>query len=176
MKALINYKIPFSGLKNGMHHFNFNVDRTFFQHFGESLISDSDLKVHLAFDKQSTMFVLDFEFEGTIQTLCDRCADNFDLPISGSSQFIIKMREEPGEDEDIIYISIASVDYNVAGLIYEILHLHLPMKKACALTEEAEPICGFSLSQYSSAEDEDEEDDDDDNQNDVWSALKDFKI
>ena len=171
MKALINYKIPFSGLKLGIHHFDFNVDDSFFEHFEESLIKDSDLKVHLAFDKQSTMFVLDFKFEGTIQTLCDRCADNFNLPISGSRQFIIKMREESGEDEDIIYISTASVDYNVAELIYEILHLHLPIKKACALTEEDEPICGFTLSQYNT-----EEEDSDDDQNDVWSALKDFKI
>lgn len=172
MKALINYKIPFSGLKIGIHHFDFNVDGTFFKHFEESLINDSDLKVHLAFDKQSTMFVLDFDFEGTIQTLCDRCADNFDLLIFGSRQFIVKMREEAGEDEDIIYINNTSVDYNVAGLIYEILHLHLPIKKACALIEEKEPICGFSLSQYNT----EEEDSDDDNQNDVWSALRDFKI
>lgn len=173
MKALIGYKIPFSGLKKGIHHFDFKVKKDFFQNFEDSLIDNSDLKVHLAFDKRSTMFVLDFDFEGTIQTLCDRCADNFDLPINGKQQFIIKMREEVGEDEDIIYILNTATDYNVAPLVYEILHLHLPIKKACALTETEEPICGFDFSQFSSDEDEAE---DDDNQNDIWSALKDINL
>lgn len=169
MKALISYKIPFSGLKKGIHHFDFKVDKSFFQHFEDSLIDNSNLNVHLAFDKQPSMFVLDFNFEGTVQTVCDRCADNFDLPINGKQQFVIKMREEPGEDEDIIYIRDTSTDYNVAGLIYEILHLNLPIKKACALDETEEPICGFDFAKFSSDEVED------DNQNDIWSALKDFK-
>ncbi|MFK7949070.1 MAG: DUF177 domain-containing protein [Saprospiraceae bacterium] len=172
MKALIGYKIPFSGLKKGIHHFDFNINKAFFQHFENSLIENSDLNIHLAFDKQSRMFVLDFDFEGTIQTICDRCADNFDLPIKGNQQFIIKMREEPGEDEDIIYIHETAVDYNVASLIYELLHLNLPIKKACALTETEEPICGFDFSQFNSGD----EVEDDDNQDDIWSALKNLKI
>lgn len=174
MKALIGYKIPFSGLKKGVHHFDFKVNKAFFQHFENSLINNSDLNVHLAFDKRSTMFVLDFNFEGTIQTVCDRCADNFDLPVNGKQQFIIKMREEVGEDEDIIYILNTAVEYNVAPLVYEMLHLNLPIKKACALTETEEPICGFNFSQFSS--DDDEEEEATENQNDIWSALKDFKL
>lgn len=172
MKALISYKIPFSGLKKGIHHFDFKVDKTFFKNFKDSLINNSDLNIHLAFDKQPRMFVLDFDFEGTVQTICDRCADNYDLPIKGTQQFIIKMREIPGEDEDIIYIRDTAIDYNVAALIYELLHLNLPIKKACALTETEEPVCGFNFSQFSPDENEAE---DDDNQRDIWSALKDFK-
>lgn len=98
MKALISYKIPFSGLKKGIHHFDFKIDKAFFKNFEDSLINNSNLNIHLAFDKQPRMFVLDFDFEGTVQTVCDRCADNFDLPINGQQQFIIKMREIPGED------------------------------------------------------------------------------
>lgn len=173
MKALISYKIPFSGLKKGIHHFDFKIDKAFFKNFEDSLINNSNLNIHLAFDKQPRMFVLDFDFEGTVQTVCDRCADNFDLPINGQQQFIIKMREIPGEDEDIIYISDSAVDYNVAALIYEVLHLHLPIKKACVLTETEEPICGFNFSQFSP---NDEETEDDENQSDIWSALKDLKI
>lgn len=171
MKALISYKIPFSGLKKGIHHFNFKVDKTFFQHFEDSLINNSNLNVHLAFDKRPLMFVLDFDFEGTAKTICDRCADDFDLPMNGKQQFIIKIREEPKEDEDIIYILDTETEYNVASLIYEVLHLNLPIKKACALNEIEEPICGFNFSQFNINNSEAEEDD---NQNDIWSALKDF--
>lgn len=171
MKALIGYKIPFSKLKLGTHHFDFKVDENFFKHFEDSLIHNSNLNVHLAFDKQPRMFVLDFEFKGTVQTVCDRCVENFDLPVEGTEQIIVKMREVPGEEEEIIFISDNDIDIDVAPIVYEVLHLNLPLKKACELTEAEKPSCGFDVTKYLPIDDISE----DDNQNDIWSALKDLK-
>lgn len=173
MKALIGYIIPFSGLKNGIHHFDFKVDKNFFKHFDDSLIDESKFNVQLAFDKQPTMFVLDFSFEGMIPTVCDRCADNFGLPIKGNQHLIVKMRLEPGEEDEIIYIRDIEIDLDVAPMIYEILHLNLPLKRACKLQEDEQPICGFNLSDFSD-DIEEEEEIEDENQGNVWSALKDF--
>ncbi len=179
MKALISYVIPFSGLKNGIHHFDFQINEDFFKNFEDSLISVSNINVRLMFDKQPSMFVLDFEFEGTVQFVCDRCVEDFDLPIEGEQQFIVKMRAEAGEEEEIIYIQDTETSLNVAPLVYEVLHLNIPLKKACALDEEDLPSCGFSISDYYSDDDwditEDDLNDDDDHQDDAWSALKDFK-
>ena len=172
MKALIGYIIPFSGLKNGIHHFDFKVDKNFFKHFDDSIIEESNFDVHLAFDKQPSMFVLDFSFEGTLQTVCDRCADDFDLPIKGNQHFIVKMRLEPGEEDEIIYIRDVEIDLDVAPMIYEILHLNLPLKRACELQEDEQPICGFNLSDFS--DEIDEEEIKEENQGNTWSALKDF--
>ncbi len=174
MKALIGYKIPFSGLKNGIHHFDFDIDKHFFKHFEDSIIDECQFGVHLIFDKQPSMFVLDFSFNGTLPTTCDRCANNVDLPITGNQHFIVKKRLEPGEDEDIIYIKDIETDLNVAPMIYEMLHLNIPLKRACELNEEDLPSCGFDLSKFSDEEYDDDLPEDDDNLNDIWSALKDF--
>jgi uncharacterized metal-binding protein YceD (DUF177 family) len=172
MKALIAYEIPFSGLKNGTHYFDFEVDKDFFKNFDDSLITESTFKVNLAFDKQPSMFVLDFSFEGTFETVCDRCVESFDLPIKGKQHFIVKMRSEVGEEEEIIYIKDIETDLNVAPIIYEVLHLNLPLKRACALDNDDQPSCGFDMSDFSLEEEYD--DIEDENPEDIWSALKDF--
>jgi uncharacterized metal-binding protein YceD (DUF177 family) len=176
MKALIGYVIPFSGLKNGIHHFDFQVDNNFFQHFEGSLIGDSDLKVHLQFDKRASLFVLDFEFEGTVKTPCDRCTEPFDLMIEGEEQFLVKMSETGGEDDEIIYIHPTDTSLDVSTMIYEILHLNLPLKRACELDDDSKPVCGFEVSDFSVEEETDETGEkSSDNNDDVWTALKKFK-
>ena len=56
MKGLREYVIPFIGLKNGLHHFNFEIGAPF-SHFPDSLIRECGLFVDLAFDKRK-----DFSF------------------------------------------------------------------------------------------------------------------
>ncbi len=172
MKALIGYIIPISGLKNGTHHFTFEVDEDFFQHFEGSLINKSNLKVELDFDKRSTMFVLDFVFNGTIQTTCDRCIEEVDLPIEGKHQFIIKIQDEPGEDVEVIYINSTETSLDVSPFVYEALHLNIPLKKACKLNEEDLPSCGYNADDYFQDSNEEEKE----VENDIWSVLKDIKI
>lgn len=175
MKALIGYKIPFAGLKNGIHHFTFEVDEDFFQHFEGSLINKSKLVADLDFDKSSTMLVLDFTFKGTIQTICDRCVEEVDLAISGEHQFIIKIQDAPGEDVEVIYIDSSETGLDVSPFVYEALHLNIPLKKACELNEEDLPSCGFNAEDYFQ-DSEPETEIDEIVENDVWSALKDIKI
>jgi uncharacterized protein len=175
MKALIGYNIPFSGLKLGTHHFTFDITEDFFQHFEGSLLNKSKLKVELGFDKRSTMFVLDFVFNGTIQTVCDRCLDEVDLAISGKHQFIIKIQDDPGEDIEVIYIKSTESNLDVSAFVYEALHLNIPLKKACELSEEDLPSCGFNTDDYYEDSETDEVEDEI-IESDIWSALKDIKI
>ncbi len=174
MKALIGYRIPFSGLKLGTHHFTFEIDEEFFQHFEGSLISKSNLTVRLDFDKRSTMFVLDFVFNGTIQTVCDRCIEEVDLAIDGKHQFIIKIQDDPGEDVEVIYINSTETGLDVESFVYEAVHLNIPLKKACKLNEDELPSCGFNTEAY--FQDAEEEITEEVIESDIWSALKDIKI
>ena len=51
MSDLNPYKIVFSGLKNGNHKFNFNIDVKFFEGFKYFDFKDSELVVKLNFEK-----------------------------------------------------------------------------------------------------------------------------
>ena len=72
MNRLKSFSIPFTSLKNGKHQFDFKISDSFFTEFEYSPIKKADLSVEVEFNKQETMFVLDFVIKGEIELTCDR--------------------------------------------------------------------------------------------------------
>ncbi len=130
MKALNQYTIQFSGLKPGRHDFEFEIDKKFFESIEYSEIQDGKLKVALALDKHTNMLVLDFVIAGDVNVPCDRCGEDFLLPISDKQRLIIKFGEQTTEvAEDVMVIPRNESELNVAHFIYEYIILALPQKR-----------------------------------------------
>ena len=49
--------IPFVGLKQGVHDFNFEIGNTFFDDFPFSIIEEGSISVDLSLDKKDTLMV-----------------------------------------------------------------------------------------------------------------------
>jgi len=60
MDILKEFLIPFSGLKLGKHQFEFQVNNTFFTHFGYDEFNDSNIKMNVVLEKKSNMLELNF--------------------------------------------------------------------------------------------------------------------
>ena len=129
MNALDQFSIPISGLSNGLHGYDFNIGKDFFQAFEESPIKDGAVKVHLDFDKSEDMYVLSFSFEGNVDVTCDRCLDSFALPIEDRQNLMVKFADEPSEDADVVFILKGTPSLNVARYIYEFINLAVPIIK-----------------------------------------------
>ena len=71
MSNLKQYIIPFIGLKQGKHLFNYEIDNTFFEAFGFNEFNNSSLQVTLVFEKKTTFFELNSEVIGTVNVDCD---------------------------------------------------------------------------------------------------------
>jgi len=132
VSELREYQIPFVGMKLGVHHFNFELEESFFSHFESSLVKESKIFVDLEFDKKDRLFVLNFDISGSIMTDCDRCGQQFDLPIHGNYILYVKhgdKREEDADNEDVIWIPDNESMVELSETIYEFVHLSLPIKK-----------------------------------------------
>jgi uncharacterized protein len=184
MKSLNHFTLPIMGLKLGMHQFDFQVDKEFFDHFDQTIFSDGVFKVRLYFDKRADMIVLVFDFEGTVQTTCDRCLADITLPVKGNNQLLVKYAEEESEEDEIWYIPQGKSELNVAKQVYEFILLALPIIKTYDCQKEAIPPCDNDMLRYLQTPDvvveeeddeENDEDEDDDLSNPFWDALKDFK-
>jgi len=119
-------------MKLGVHHFNFELEESFFSHFESSLVKESKIFVDLEFDKKDRLFVLNFDISGSIMTDCDRCGQQFDLPIHGNYILYVKhgdKREEDADNEDVIWIPDNESMVELSETIYEFVHLSLPIKK-----------------------------------------------
>jgi uncharacterized protein len=190
---LTAFSIPIKGLKQDFYSFDFQLDKSFFDAFENSMIPDGNIKVKMEMERKTSHLKLDFEFEGTIKTECDRCLVEIDLPIEGQHFMIVKFSEETQEDEDeIIYIHPEAHELRVAHYIYEYVNLAVPIRKTYDCEAEETPPCDTSMLAYiTSSSDyfENEEDNadggesEDDNSQPTheaktiaWEALKNLKI
>lgn len=127
---LNTYSIHFKGLKVGKHSFNFEVDETFFENFEEGEIKQGKLEVTVKLNKQSQMLDLKISIIGFVETVCDRCLDNFNLPISFSGSLYVKFGDEKAEEGDeIIILTPDESELNLAQYIYESICLSIPLQR-----------------------------------------------
>jgi len=170
MKKLKEYTIPISGLKEGVHQFDFQIDSTFFEHFEASPIQKADLRVDFYFDKQSSMYVLIFEVNGKVSVECDRCLEEFEMPIKSSNTLIAKFDASEADEMDIIHISKTAIEIELAEFIYEFIVLSVPIMKK---HEDAGEECPEDVFDY--LDKEEEAADEAPNNNPFLDALKNFK-
>ncbi|MFT4972718.1 MAG: hypothetical protein ACI9JY_001924 [Saprospiraceae bacterium] len=169
MDALPQFFIPFSGLGDGVHEFDFQVDTTFFAAFEASPIKTGEIKNHLIFDKRSDMMVLTFENKGTVLTTCDRCLEEFSLPIDDAQSLIFKFSDEVSNDPDVVNLEKGTKTLNVAEYIYEFIILAIPMIKT---HDSADEDCDEEMLNYLDPIEDEETKDEPESQ--IWGALKKF--
>ncbi len=175
MNVLSEYSIPISGLKNGLHSFDFQLDSGFFSHFPDSLIKEGNFKVRLNFDKRTDLYEMTFDYKGHFQTPCDRCLAAINLPIKGSNHLIIKFSDEFKEEAEIIYVPPRTQQLNVAKYLYEFICLSIPLIKAYNCEEEEKKPCDKKMLAYLVQENEEREDAPS-KSNPLWDQLKDVKF
>jgi len=136
MDALKHYAIPIQGLGHGIHNFDFDINESFFEHFEESPISTSDIKVNIALTRKPEVMDIRFNIEGTVLTPCDRCLTDIHLPIEGSFPMLIKNADEQANDVDVIHVNAQQRKLSVAQYIYEFVLLSIPIIKTYNCDED----------------------------------------
>jgi len=130
VKDLRKYVIPFAGLKEGRHEFEFDVDDSFFDHFDSSEIKEGKLGVKVILVKNPQVLELNFNIEGLVKTICDRCLDEFDLPMIYQGKLFFKFGEGTYElTDEILILSPSEHEINISQFIYEFIHLALPYRR-----------------------------------------------
>ncbi len=130
MKALKEFNIPFVGLKIGTHQFTYKVDNKFLEVFEFDEFNDTNVVVHLDFEKKSTLFELNFQINGSVNVDCDISTEPFDLPIENKLHLVVKFGGEfNDENEELLVIPHGEYELNVAQYIYEAIVLAVPSKR-----------------------------------------------
>lgn len=130
MKDLKQFNIPFVGLKEGSHLFEYQIDKTFFEAFQFDEFNDVNIKADITFVKKSTLFELNFTINGTVNVPCDVTNELFDLPIDGSLDLVVKFGPEFNDDHDeILILPHEAYQINVAQYLYELIVLSVPTKR-----------------------------------------------
>ena len=130
MSKTKEYTIPFVGLKLGKHKFEYQISNAFFEIFDYNEFQNSDIKVNVVLDKQSTLLELNFKHEGTINVPCDLTSEDFDLPIKGKLKLIVRFGETYNNDnEELLILPFGEFEIDIAQYIYEMIILSIPLKR-----------------------------------------------
>ena len=130
MKVNKEFLIPFVGLKQGKHQFDFEINKEFFDDFGFDEYNDVNVKVNLVLEKKITMLELSFKHKGTVNVPCDITNEDFDLPIKGKLNLVVKFGDEYNNDHDeILILPHGEYQVDVSQYIYEMIVLSVPSKR-----------------------------------------------
>jgi uncharacterized metal-binding protein YceD (DUF177 family) len=130
MKDLKQFNIPFIGLNDESHLFEYQIDNTFFDAYNFDEYFDANIHIELTFNKKSTVLVLAFVAKGTVNVTCDVSGETFDQEINADLSLIVKFEDEfNDENEEILILPYSAFQINVAQYIYEMVVLNVPSRR-----------------------------------------------
>lgn len=122
--------IPFVGLKEGKHTFEYQINNTFFESFGYEEFNGAEIPVKAVLTKTSTMMELDLNADGSVNVNCDLTNEPYDQEIKAFLHLIVKFGEEfNDEDDEILILPHGEHQVNIAQYLYEMLVLAVPQKR-----------------------------------------------
>lgn len=192
--------IPFVGLKQGKHEFQFDVTDAFFETFEYSIIQKGDVHIDFTLDKKDTMMVGEFQLKGHVKTSCDRCNDSIEAPVEGEFRLVYKFGTKEEEDESLVIVFPEEFEINIKHSLLEFMNVLLPSRSVHDEGECNQEMLDYlneyivnpvdededDLDSYGDDEEYDEEDFNDDEIEDDehvddepvdprWAALKNLK-
>ena len=164
------FSIPVNGLALGVHDYTFDINDDFFADMDYSEVKHGKVTVDLNVLREELMMTLNFHVKGHVRVPCDRCADEFDIPIQSEQVFFIKLgAEEVEESDDVVVVPAEEHAYDIRSLVYEYIILSIPIHRVHP-EGECNPEVLALLSHDEEPKEKEVETDP------RWAALKDVKI
>lgn len=171
MKSSNSFIVQFTGLKEGIHDFEFNIGSTFFDENDFWIEMTGNLVLKFQLDKRANMLVMNFDIKGTVTIPCDRCTAPLDKKIKIDQVLYVKFGDEQfAETDDIVIIPENEHEIDLTPYIFEFINLALPMKNVHKEGECDEEMIK-SIEKYNRGSKDDNNDDIDPR----WEILKGIK-
>ena len=156
------YKIPLKTLAPGVHTYEYELDRKFFEAIDGEEVKKGNVNVILNVRRTSSSFELNFDIEGVIKVSCTRCLDDMNLDVDTESRLIVKFGSEYSEESDeIVIIPEVEGEINIAWFLYEFIALTIPIKHVHPRGECNRTVSSKFKKHQAVSADDDEDDSDD---------------
>ncbi|MDR1342961.1 MAG: DUF177 domain-containing protein [Prevotellaceae bacterium] len=148
-----SYTIAYGSLPQGKHTFEFEVNDAFFRRFEGSEISEGQVSISVDAEKTSRFMALLFGMEGSVKVACDRCLDEFFMPVDFEGTLIVNFSgdaEEEGDndnlsEDEVMNMKPGDTEVDLAQYIYESICLSLPMQRLHPNDNEGVSACNKEM-------------------------------
>jgi uncharacterized protein len=176
LKVGNQYIIPYRGLSEGSHTFNFELGKEFFEGNSALEIPNGVLIVEVLLKKKSSFLVLDVNLRGTVELICDRCLEYFSHPLDFSDQIIVKFKDEPEEPDDkVIFLQPSDDLLDLNQYFFDYIGINIPIQKFHPKNSSNESGCNEEmLTILNKLDSKDDNNNEQEALDPRWSKLKDF--
>jgi uncharacterized metal-binding protein YceD (DUF177 family) len=123
------YNIPLKNLSFGVHTYEYELDRKFFEAIDGDEVRKGKVSVTVTVKRTSSTFECNFDLKGVVQVPCTRCLDDMDQEVESKNRLIVKFGQEYSEESDeIVIIPEDEGEINIAWFLYEFIALSIPIK------------------------------------------------
>jgi uncharacterized metal-binding protein YceD (DUF177 family) len=136
------YSIPLSGLKEGHHTIDFEIDNAFFELYEESEVKEGSLVAIIEIDKRTTHLDMIIKVSGSVRVSCDRCLEMFSQVVKSENRLLVKFGKSIDDtDPDILSVPIDAYELDLQQQIYEFIMLALPIKRVHPNDKNGKSTC-----------------------------------
>lgn len=128
MDKLDSYKVDLKGMSTDTVSYQWQVNDDFFSAVQGQEIQQGLLSVALRVKRASDVYEMNFQFEGEVKVLCDRCLELMDLPISAECRLQVRLGDQFEDDGDVVTVPYEEGVFNVAWNLYEMIALEIPIR------------------------------------------------
>jgi len=129
MGKFTTFKLPLKSLGEGVHEFDYKLDKQFFANMEDADVRDADLDVHLVVTHRNDIYALAFTIKGQITLLCDRCLDDLVMPVDTTYNIDVEYGDDYNDDSDDLLVIPQSDNFlNVAYMLHDTVVLCIPIK------------------------------------------------
>jgi len=130
LKLVNQYIIPFKGLEDGEHSFQFDLGKTFFDEHEILEARDGKIAFLVVLTKKPQLLSFNVIMYGSMNIRCDRCLEYFDIPLSYNGKFIVKFGEAVEDNTDEIWILHQNDhELDLGQYFFDCAGLSLPLQK-----------------------------------------------
>ena len=123
------YNISLKNLSFGVHTYEYELDRKFFEAIDGDEVRKGNVSVTVTVKRTSSTFECNFDLNGVVQVPCTRCLDDMDQEVEAKNRLIVKFGQEYSEESDeIVIIPEDEGEINIAWFLYEFIALSIPIK------------------------------------------------
>ena len=157
MNILDRYTIAYKDLSIGVHNISMQIDSAFFEAFDNSQIISGVGVVEIELTKSESMLTLEIEIGSVVGVECDRCLDEVLIPIEYEATLLVRFADESEEfDGDIMWLTPADDQLELARYIYESIYLELPYQRVHMEEEDGSSGCNPDMLEHFKVVTEDE--------------------
>jgi len=173
MDALAPFRIPVATLKADHASFEWKLGPEFLAIFDDQHETEKGtFTVRMLLERTGGITTLYFNMNGIVDTPCDRCMAQINLPVEGEYQVIVKFGDPTESTDEVVVVDPESPALNVGTHIYDFILLSIPISRRIPGCDSSEnPPCDMTVLSFLTTNQENENPNSG-NDDPLWEDLK----